>query len=600
MFNVAAYTNVGTVKSANQDSCCLEVARTPYGDTAIISVCDGVGGLASGEVASSSVVRWLVTWFEQRYSKLLDAFHGNIDALLDHVQADWDAGIKTLNDTLRLHGRRTNQRMGSTCTVALFYNGAYIVGHVGDTRLYDIENGVLAQITQDQTWVAREVLRGTITPEEARSHPRRNVILQSVGTQEEIQPVFTRGSYHTGKTYMVCCDGFRNELFDAEIVEAFNNVVNEDEAAQFAAMESLANLVMQRGERDNITAVTLSCCEGDDYGESVIEYTAGLATLVAPEEDASPTGFLGGAEESAAAPEPETAPEDSYDDEILVIAPDAPLSMESTIGDRYRVVSQPTEADPASAWIALDNETSVLTSLHETVLSGGQDEQRKLAEHVVRDVNLRRQINNQCVDRPVALAANSQTIVELIPHVNTNSLLAMVEETQGGMSVQDVITWGTQLSRLLSSLHSMRPAIMCCDLRPQNLMVGEDGIVRVADLDRIRFYRAGTGVNSEPETVRGYSAPEAFMNGTAIDPRADVYQLGATLFHLATGESPTTYANRLKLPVASRVNPNDPKELSEVIAKATRLDPDDRYQTAEDLTIALEAVELAQDEGSGE
>ena len=600
MFNVAAYTNVGTVKSANQDSCCLEVARTPYGDTAIISVCDGVGGLASGEVASSSVVRWLVMWFERRYSVLLDAFHDNVDALLDHVQADWDFGIKTLNDTLRLHGRRTNQRMGSTCTVALFYNGSYIVGHVGDTRLYDFENGVLMQVTQDQTWVAREVLRGTITPEEARSHPRRNVILQSVGTQEEIQPVFTRGEYHTGETYLVCCDGFRNELFDDELIDAFGNVVNEGEAAQYAAMESLANLVMQRGERDNITAVTLSCSEGDDYGESVIEFTAGVATLVEPEEDALPTGFLGRPEESAAAPEPEAEPEDTYDDEILVITPDAPLSMESLIGDRYRVVSQPAEDDPAGAWIALDNETNALTSLHETVLNGGANEYKELAEHVVRDVNLRRQINNVCVDRPVALAANNQTIVELIPHVNTNNLLEMVEETQGGMNVRDVVAWGTQLSSLLSSMHSMRPAITCCDLRPQNLLVGEDGIVRVSDLDRIRFYRAGTGVNKDPETVRGYTAPETFMNGTDIDPRADIYQLGATLFHLATGESPTAYANRLKLPPASRVNPNVPKELSEVIAKATRLDPDDRYQTAEDLKIALEAVELAQDEGSGE
>jgi serine/threonine-protein kinase len=274
--------------------------------------------------------------------------------------------------------------------------------------------------------------------------------------------------------------------------------------------------------------------------------------------------------------------------------------MESRIGDRYKVVSQPAEDDPSGAWIALDNETNDLTSLHETVLSGGADEHKSLAEHVVRDVNLRRQINNPCVDRPIALAANNQTIVELIPHVNTNNLHAMVEETQAGMNVQDVIVWGAQLSRLLTSMHSMRPAITCCDLRPNNLLVGEDGVVRVADLDNIRFYRAGVGVDHEPETVRGYTAPEAFMNGADIDPRADIYQLGATLFHLATGESPTKHANRLKLPVASRVNPDVPEALSEIIAKATSLDPDDRYQTAEDLTIALEAVELAQDEGSGE
>lgn len=293
MYRVAAYSSAGAVKKSNQDSCFVEVAQTPYGDTAIMAVCDGVGGLSSGEVASASVTRWFSSWFEHDYPSLLDTFAQDVATLFDHVQQDWAKGIEALNETLRLYGRNTDQRMGSTVSVILFYGGCFIIGHVGDCRVYQVHEGALTQITQDQTWVAREVARGTITPEQARSHPRRNVILQSVGTQEEIHPVFVRGKEAgVGASYFVCCDGFRNELFDDEIAWGFDSSQFFSEQDMYNSMEALANLVIQRGERDNITAVCLCLTEGEEYGDPLVYFEDGVATLVQPEEEAPPTGYL--------------------------------------------------------------------------------------------------------------------------------------------------------------------------------------------------------------------------------------------------------------------------------------------------------------------
>lgn len=293
MYRVAAYSNVGSVKDSNQDSCCVEVAQTPYGDTALMAVCDGVGGLSSGEVASASVVRWLTSWFEQRFSRLIEEHPQDTSALFDCVEREWTNGIVMLNDTLRLYGRSTNQRMGSTFTAMLLVGSSYVIGHVGDCRVYQVYNRELTQLTEDQTWVAREVARGTITPEQARSHPRHNVILQSVGTQEEIHPVFYRGAEGPiGTTYFLCCDGFRNELFDDEMVDAFDSAKLHSEQDMYDAAVGLAKLAMTRGERDNVSAVVMVVCEGDEYGEPLIRFEDGIATIVDTEEEALPTGWL--------------------------------------------------------------------------------------------------------------------------------------------------------------------------------------------------------------------------------------------------------------------------------------------------------------------
>jgi len=265
VFRIAANTDIGPRKKSNQDSCCGLVAQTRLGDTALLAVCDGVGGLASGELASASVTNWLVTWFEQEYPKLLATCRGDIGWLFDQVQSMWEAGLYAMNDALRNYGRDNETQLGTTCTAVLLLQGSYLIVHIGDSRVYRFSSGRMDILTIDQTWVAQEVARGNIPPEKARSHPKRNVILQSVGTQSELQPVFSRGGYEMGDAFMVCCDGFRNELFDDELIDAFGRLQTASEHVIHDVITQTIDLVLNRGERDNITAVACSVQPGSAY-----------------------------------------------------------------------------------------------------------------------------------------------------------------------------------------------------------------------------------------------------------------------------------------------------------------------------------------------
>ena len=188
------------------------------------------------------------------------------DEFFDAVQAEWESGTFRMNDALRNYGREMEVQLGTTCTAILLFKKSYLIVHVGDSRVYKFSDGRMDILTIDQTWVAQEVARGNIPPEKARTHPKRNVILQSVGTQSELQPVFVRGAYQVGDTFMACCDGFRNELFDEELIEAFGYLQSADESAIHKSISKLIQLVLSRGERDNITAVAASVQAGIGYG----------------------------------------------------------------------------------------------------------------------------------------------------------------------------------------------------------------------------------------------------------------------------------------------------------------------------------------------
>lgn len=263
------------------------------GYTALVAVCDGVGGLAAGEVASASVVHWLTEWFEQTYSSWL---RGHPDAESQEVFAwvhdSWATGINQLNDAISRYGKELGNKLGTTVTATLFYGSDYYICHVGDCRVYRFRDGEIEQITEDQTWVAREVARGTITPEQARNHPQRSVILQSVGTQSEVYPVYLDGSWLENDVYMTCCDGFRNELFDDELQKTFAPMHGSSEKMMALEAKRLGELAMRRGERDNVTAVVLACVPGEvpDDEQLVVD---GDVTYVAVEfEGDEPTGML--------------------------------------------------------------------------------------------------------------------------------------------------------------------------------------------------------------------------------------------------------------------------------------------------------------------
>lgn len=247
----AAHTDIGTKKATNQDSLCIKIADTALGKVVLAVICDGMGGLSKGEVASASVVNAFSDWFETELPAQLASQDWS------EIQYRWDRIIKEQNHRIGEYGRNEKIQLGTTLTALLLVGTRFmLIGHVGDTRAYRIDDR-LAVLTEDQTLIARELKRGAITPEQAKKDPRRNVLLQCIGASRLVEPEFIYGRPIQGEVYMLCSDGFRHMITDEEIYRAFAPQVLTDEAVMEQKAIELVELNKDRQETDNITVVLL-------------------------------------------------------------------------------------------------------------------------------------------------------------------------------------------------------------------------------------------------------------------------------------------------------------------------------------------------------
>lgn len=246
-FIISANTDVGLSKSTNQDSMSVKVISTSQGRMAFVILCDGMGGLSKGELASATVIRAFDQWVHQELPKMCEA------PLQDSViKAQWETILIDLNKKIREYGAKQGVKLGTTVVAMLITHDRYYIINVGDSRAYELTTGI-RQITQDQTFVAREVALGNMTEEQAKNDNRRNVLLQCVGASDEVYPEMYYGQTQANAVYMLCCDGFRHEITPEEIYEKLQPNLLLDEYKMNKNSLSLINLNKERNEKDNIS-----------------------------------------------------------------------------------------------------------------------------------------------------------------------------------------------------------------------------------------------------------------------------------------------------------------------------------------------------------
>lgn len=246
-FIVSAKTDIGTTKSTNQDSLSVRVVNTPQGKMVMAVLCDGMGGLEKGEVASAAVIRSFDIWLKNTFPLLCNA------PIEDSViREQWNNIITEQNNTIKCYGAAHGVKLGTTVVALLLTKERYYILNVGDSRVYEISNEVKI-LTKDQTFVAREVELGNMTEEQARVDERRSVLLQCVGASDEVYPDMFFGKTNENAVYMLCSDGFRHEISCIEIYEKLNPSVNLDENMMNIHSKELIELNKARKERDNIS-----------------------------------------------------------------------------------------------------------------------------------------------------------------------------------------------------------------------------------------------------------------------------------------------------------------------------------------------------------
>lgn len=250
-FIISASSDIGNVKSTNQDSLNVRVLETSGGKMVLAVLCDGMGGLQCGEVASASVVNAFCKWSEERLPAMATAGIKDED-----ISRDWTDIAVDMNNKIKAYGAQNGFKMGTTVTAMLITQDRYYIINVGDSRAYEISTAA-RPLTEDQTVVAMEVKNGLLTEEQAAVDPRRSVLLQCIGASDTVRPDIFFGQPVQNAVYMLCSDGFRHEITPEEIYSCFNadNMMSAEDMQKNELY--LIGLNKQRSERDNISVITV-------------------------------------------------------------------------------------------------------------------------------------------------------------------------------------------------------------------------------------------------------------------------------------------------------------------------------------------------------
>ncbi len=232
-------TDIGR-RQENEDSyLALNAAELGGRADALLIVADGMGGRASGQVASRLAV-----------SSVRDAFLSG--AVADDLSSSLREGLRTANS--KVFGEASTkaelQGMGTTCSAAAIKGGKAFFAHLGDSRIYLLRDGAILRLTEDHSFVAEKVRTGELTEEQARQSRFRNVITRAVGLEADCQPAVGSVDLAQGDVLLLCSDGLTGPVPDNQIADILCGSSDVDEAC-----DRLVKTALKNGGSDNVTVV---------------------------------------------------------------------------------------------------------------------------------------------------------------------------------------------------------------------------------------------------------------------------------------------------------------------------------------------------------
>ena len=239
---IVAKTDIGLQRESNQDS--YAAGELP-GAVAWAVVCDGMGGAAGGNFASSTAVKVISERITSSYRDGMSA--SSIRNMLTSAIA---AANISVYDMSKADPELTG--MGTTVVVAIVVDNNVFIAHAGDSRAYILSDGSLNQLTKDHSIVQEMIDNGTLTPDEAKIDPRKNIITRALGVDYELRIDFDIADIGEKDVLILCTDGLTNFVEPQEIYEL------TDDGKFYEYAERLVGRANSNGGGDNITVVTMS------------------------------------------------------------------------------------------------------------------------------------------------------------------------------------------------------------------------------------------------------------------------------------------------------------------------------------------------------
>ena len=242
MVEVFGLSDVGCIRELNEDCYCI----CGFGDNSERGFCilaDGMGGHNAGEVASQNAVKLIA----EEMNRLLESGEKEIPGQLSRAVSAANTGVYTMASENPIH-----RGMGTTVVTAFIDDGTAYVANVGDSRAYAVRDHEIVQITTDHSVVSELVMRGTITKEEARLHPQKNIITRAVGTDKSVRTDIFEYNYSPGDVMIICSDGLSTMLDDNRILEIIKSKKTSEDT-----VNSLIAAAKDEGGLDNITVICI-------------------------------------------------------------------------------------------------------------------------------------------------------------------------------------------------------------------------------------------------------------------------------------------------------------------------------------------------------
>ena len=447
---------------------------------------------------------------------------------------------------------RVDGRMLTTLTVSVFRNNEVVIGHVGDCRVYLIQQGRIRRVTSDHSYAGVQLKLGIINVQEAASSQLRSVLTRSVGQDPMIRLDYYTAVVNGGDKLLQCTDGLWCFVTEGEILEIVSKNAPEE------ACRRLIDLAEKRGGDDNLTVQVV-------HIEAVerLSYYRGLPMY--QKVDANPMGT-----------EPEVG---------------------QLLDGRYQISDLIGRSGMASIYKATDIKENRTVALKVPLMQFESDP--GFYSRFKREQQIGTTLNHPYILR-VEPDDGTRSRPYLVMEFLEGQTLGHLMRSVRPMPVKDALKIASRISEALHYMHEHD--VVHRDLKPENIMICNDGSIRIMDFGIAKYEgqrRLTFGGFTPAMGTPDYMAPEQ-VKGKRGDARTDIYSLGAILYEMVTGSVPFEGANPFLImnarvsgdPVAPRKkNPDIPEQVEEIILHAMARNPQDRYQTALEMKHDLDHPE---------
>ena len=240
--NIYAETDVGMVRQMNQDAYYISEENDNY---KLCILADGMGGYTGGEIASRLACVSAADYIKKNFE---DGKPYTKEELMQIISDAMQQANAIVYEKSR--EEKELEQMGTTLEICLIYNNRVFIGHIGDSRIYRIRQGIMRKITVAHSYVQKLVKDGTITKEEAIHHPKKNMLMKALGCEEKIEPDIMVKGFNSNDIILICSDGLTNMIAEQEI---YNIIVENIETAT----QNLIKKAKELGGYDNITVIII-------------------------------------------------------------------------------------------------------------------------------------------------------------------------------------------------------------------------------------------------------------------------------------------------------------------------------------------------------